>query len=143
MGQYIVLKDKTKLAVESIISLGSYPKEIIEIKFGKDESFQKLFTIYSKNSETFNEANIEEFSIYTTSEESDVLVEDVLQGTHYGFCNLVSITFDEECCSVKLEKLSEYDMTIKGIKETIVSESNNTNARVLEIESILFDLMSL
>lgn len=145
MGQYIILKDDTKLAVQSIISLGSYPKEVIEIKFDSTETFQKLFAIYSKNSETFNEEVIEEFSIYTTADESndDVVTEDTLQGTHYGFCNLVSITFNDECCTVKLEKLSDYDMTINEIKSTIASESSSTNARVLEIESILFDLMSL
>ena len=144
MGQYIILKDNTKLMTQSIISLGSQPKEVIEIRFDSEETFQKLFSIYSKKSETFNEETISEFSIYNTPEQLDpeVPVEDTLQGTHYGFCNLVSITFDEECCTVKLEKLSDYDMTIKDIRETIESESASTNERVLELESILFDLMS-
>lgn len=142
MSQYIILKDNTKLDVQSIISLGSHPKEIIEIKFKENETFQKLFSIYSKNSEIFKQEAIEEFSIYTVNDEIPGHAGE-LQGTHYGFCNLISITFDEECCSVKLEKLSEYDMTIDSIKKSIESESNMTNARVLEIESILFDLMSM
>ena len=145
MGQYIILKDGTKLHTESIISLGARPNEVIEINFNAEESFQKLFAIYSKNSETFKQENIEEFSIYTTSQKDmeDVATEDTLQGTHYGFCNLISITFNEENCTVKLEKLSEYDMTISDIKKSIELEAGNTNARVLEIESILFDLMSV
>lgn len=144
MSQYIILKNETRLNVQSIISLGSFPNEVIEIKFEKEESFEKLFNIYSKNSDTFDQTAIEEFSIYTINnverkEEEKEL--STLQGIHYGFCNLVSIKYEDECCYVKLEKLSDYDMTINEIKKSIKTESNDTNARVLELENILFDLM--
>lgn len=137
MSQFIILKDNTILNTQTIMSLGSHPNEIIEIKFTKEETFQKLFSIYSKNSETFKEETISEFSIYSASGDE----EPTLQGTHIGFCNLVSITFDNEVCTVKLEKLSDYDLTIKDIKETITTETSMTNDRVLELESIVFDLM--
>lgn len=140
MQQFIVLKDETKLKVQSVISLALFPRECIEIKFEKEESFQKLFDIFSKTSEKFDEKNIEEFSVYSVGKnEAEVL----LQGTYYGFYKLMSITYDEEGCSIKLEKMSEYDMTINEIKNSIKTEKSDINSRLLELESILFDLMSM
>lgn len=142
MKQYIYLNDNTKLEIQSVISMGLQPKEVIEIKFGENETFEKLFSIYSKNSKSFKNEAIEEFSIYSEVEEESGIVEK-LQGTHYGYCNLISITFQENCCAVKLEKISEYDMTISDIKKSIQQESDSTNSRVLEIENILLELLSM